>query len=196
MRYFIIVTSFLFPLISIGQNGTITEETRGLIFLEELMDMTDAAIDKKQEAQILLCYNVFKAFEANNQVDPDYAKYFYDIQNVFASTIGEKPRLLNFNFPPYEHNCCYVDYKHDSPVRMMRLGDKIMPETTVEELLVYLDLIEGKVNPAELTKIQPYRLKNLRDNLNKLKPGKLNYSRLRSIPNRTMTISEFNALKK
>jgi hypothetical protein len=160
-----------------------------------LVKLTNDAIDNRQNHLVAIYYNTYKAIDLYNEIPEECEKYFDQIKEIYIDDLGKW--TLGLDFPPrYYNSISSRTYTHKEVETLNMLQELNLTLEDLEQVKLFKGIQENTIDLKLLKTVNPNNIKQLNDNLNKLKIEDIDYSKLKLLSNEKLNIENFKGIIK
>lgn len=155
-----------------------------------LVNLTNDAIDNRQNNLVAIYYNTYKAIGLYNKIPEECEKYFEQIREIYIDDLGKW--TLGLDFPPKHYNSLSTrTYTHKEVETLNMLKKLNLTLEDLEQVKLFKGIQENTIDLKLLKTANPNNIKQLNDNLNKLKIENIDYTKLKLLSNEKLDIENF-----
>lgn len=154
-----------------------------------LYKLTEKAIDNNRKDLIAVYYNAYKAIQLNNKITDDCDRYFDEIRTKYRNDIEDL--ILGLDFPPrYFSSPTRGRFTHKEIETLTKFKELNLTLEDLEQIKLFKGIQENNIDLKLLKNSNTQIIKQLNDNLNKLKIEDIDYSKLNQLSNDKLKIEE------
>lgn len=152
--------------------------------------LTEEAIDDNRKDLVTIYYNAYKAIRIKYEITDDCDRYFEEIKSKYKPDVGKW--TIGLDFPPVDYLSPTRNYdiKHKE-LELLKVFNELNLEIKDLEQIVLLKGIQNNIIDLKILKNSNLDdIKELKDNLNKLKIKKITPATLNKMTNETLVIEQ------
>jgi hypothetical protein len=155
-----------------------------------LYQLSDKAIDNDRKDLIAIYYNAYQAIRLNNEITDGCDQYFDGIRTNYGEDIGNW--TLGLDFPPKHFTSPTTGgFTHKEIETLTKFRELNLTLEDLEQIKLFKGIQENTIDLKLLKTTNTQNIKQLNDNLNKLKIEDIDYSKLNQLSNDKLKIEEF-----